>query len=124
MVLNSALQPLKTATASSTRNYSQSAGCSTEQILTPVSIRKIKSSNDDTPGFRPAFSSQNEYGNFGGTQVSAVGPTVHELDPYFTTVLVMMELLLYLIVITMLLLLIQQQIQTLKKTNRELIFRG
>ena len=54
-------------TASSVRNFSQSAGCSTEQILTPVSIKKLKSSSDPTPGFRPAFSSMNEDGNFGGT---------------------------------------------------------
>ena len=86
MPLNSSTSTAEDGTASSVRNYSQSAGCSTEQILTPVSIRKLKSPSDATPGFRPAFSSMNEQGNFGGAQVSAVGPTVHELDPYFTTV--------------------------------------
>lgn len=86
MVVNSSTSTAEDGTASSARNYSQSAGCSTEQILTPVSIKKIKSSSDATPGFRPAFSSENEQGNFGGQRISSVGPTVHELDPYFTTV--------------------------------------
>lgn len=87
MVVNSSTSTAEDGTASSVRNYSQSAGCSTEQILTPVSIKKIKTSSDATPGFRPAYSSANETGPFGGQGVGSVGPTIHELDPYFTNIL-------------------------------------
>lgn len=51
------------ATHSAARNFSQSAGCSMEQVFTPISI--MKGAISPTPGFRPPFASQNEVGFFG-----------------------------------------------------------
>jgi len=82
---------VETSTASATdgvnsaaKSPANSAGCSIEQILTPINISKL--GNGPTPGFRPPFSSDNEDGNFGGLDVSAVGPTISELDPYFSKI--------------------------------------
>ena len=56
---------------------SNSALSSMEQFITPIQIRKGHESN--TPGFRSP-NPLHEDGFFGG---GAVGPTLHELDPYF-----------------------------------------
>lgn len=66
------------ATAASLSNFSQSAGCSMEQIFTPVSIQK--GGVGPTPGFRPPFPSDNQQGPYSG---NSVGPTIDELNPYF-----------------------------------------
>jgi len=69
---------------SAAKQPANSAGCSVEQILTPISINK--SGDSPTPGFKPPFSSVNEDGPYGGLNVSAVGPTIYELDPYFAKI--------------------------------------
>ena len=61
---------------------------SLEQFLTPIQVDKTHPAEGASPGFR-APSVSNETGNFGGAGQglgSAVGPTVHELDPYFPMV--------------------------------------
>ena len=61
--------------------YSKTATNSWEQIFSPINI--AKDLNSATPGFRaPGATSEN--GPFGG---SAVGPTIAELDPYFSVIL-------------------------------------
>lgn len=72
------------AVNSAGRTPANSAGCSIEQILTPININK--SGGGPTPGFRPPYASQNSDGPFGGLDVSDVGPTISELDPYFTKI--------------------------------------
>ena len=63
-------------------NYSQSAGNTWEQIVSPVKIDKGHAGDAATPGFRaPSISS--EKGGFGDESVS---PTIHELDPYFAQI--------------------------------------
>ena len=59
-------------------------GCGPENTSSPVSIKKNKSADDPTPGFRPPAlaGGDGEAGPFGG-EVGFVGPTVDELDPYF-----------------------------------------
>lgn len=69
------------ATAASLSNFSQSAGCSMEQVFTPVSIQK--GGVGPTPGFRPPFPSYNQDGAFLG---GSVGPTIAELNPYFPNI--------------------------------------
>jgi hypothetical protein len=61
------------------QNLSQSALSSMEQFLTAIRIEKGHPESAQTPGFRPP-SVSDEGGNFGD---GAVGPTLHELDPYF-----------------------------------------
>lgn len=63
MVVEANTSSSSDATHSAARNFSQSAGCSMEQIFTPISI--VKGSIGPTPGFRPPFASQNEIGFFG-----------------------------------------------------------
>jgi hypothetical protein len=69
------------ATAASLSNFSQSAGCSMEQIFTPVSIQK--GGVGPTPGFRPPVPAYNSNGLFAG---SNIGPTIAELNPYFPSI--------------------------------------
>ena len=57
-----------------------SAVCSLEQIFSPIQISQAYSPSG--PGFYPP-ASNNTAGLFGGGNV---GPTVHELNPYFSTV--------------------------------------
>jgi len=64
--------------AVSYNNYPKMATASWEQIFSPINIEKGLSSA--TPGFRPPQATS-ENGQFGG---SAVGPTISELDPYFS----------------------------------------
>ena len=75
-----AMSSMQDVAAQSIRNYSQSSGCSVEQIFTPLQTTKSKSSSAATPGFRPPVNIGGESGSFG---VGNVGPTVYELDPYF-----------------------------------------
>jgi hypothetical protein len=58
-------------------NLSNSALSSMEQFISPIKI--VKGHNGPTPGFMSP-NSLDEDGFFGG---GAVGPTLHELDPYF-----------------------------------------
>ena len=80
-------------------NYSNNAGCSMEQIFTPLSINKTLGPNDVTPGFRPNFPENNSKGPFGKesqsgpTQINpnqpafgGIGPTIRELNPYFPNI--------------------------------------
>lgn len=62
-------------------NYPKMATNSWEQIFSPINIEKDGTSA--TPGFRPPQATS-ENGIFGG---SAVGPTIRELDPYFSDIL-------------------------------------
>lgn len=80
MVVEVATSTASDATAASLSNFSQSAGCSMEQIFTPVSIRK--GGVGPTPGFRPPASPLNATGPYSG----GVGPTINELNPYFPTI--------------------------------------
>ena len=122
MVVESSSSTATDATASAARNFSQSAGCSMEQIFTPIAI--VKGQISPTPGFAPPYIPQNEDGPFGKIIPSSysppanktedfssddlasaflgsvpavgeveeenqiptngsVGPTIHELNPYF-----------------------------------------
>ena len=60
--------PVDTSTANasdgvaSLRNYANNAGCSMEQIFSPISINKTLGPNDVTPGFRPNFPENNAKG--------------------------------------------------------------
>ena len=64
-------------------NYYRSAMNSNEQLFSPISIDKNPTDASATPGFRPpAQISGWEDGAFSGF----MGPTVRQLDPYFTTV--------------------------------------
>ena len=65
---------------------------SLEQFLRPVQIEKNHPPEATLPGFRsPAQSNTKEKGNFGDFNQEAdksfVGPTVHELDPYFPKII-------------------------------------
>lgn len=75
-----AMSSMQDVAAQAIRNYSQSSGCSIEQIFTPLQTTKAKSSSAATPGFRPPTNIGGESGSFGA---SNIGPTVYELDPYF-----------------------------------------
>jgi len=68
-------------TGQTSSDYSKSATSSWEQIFSPITI--TKNDNAPTPGFRLPQSTS-EQGPFGG---SAVGPTVRELDPYFSVII-------------------------------------
>lgn len=76
--IDSAFSQAEDATAAIFRNLDSSAGCSMEQIFSPLSINKNGNSNQ--PGFRPNV-------NLGGDQglysQQSVGPTIRELNPYF-----------------------------------------
>jgi len=76
--LDAAMSQAEDATAAIYRNFQNSAGCSVEQIFTPLSI--FKNGNSPTPGFRPNVSLQNDRGLF---SQQSVGPTIRELNPYF-----------------------------------------
>ena len=76
--IDTAMSQAGDATAAIYRNFQNSAGCSMEQIFTPVAINK--SGNAPTPGFRPNQQSPYEQGLFAG---NSVGPTIRELNPYF-----------------------------------------
>jgi len=67
-----------------TTHYANAAGQSMEQIYNPIQIVKNKSSQAPTPGFQNV-SGGSDQGTFGGGNF--VGPTVIELDPYFTNIL-------------------------------------
>ena len=63
---------------------------SLEQFLTPIQIQKTHPAAAPVPGMRAA-SVKDEKGTFGGhwsdlSDDGAVGPTVHDLDPYFPQV--------------------------------------
>ena len=60
--------------------YGKTATNSWEQIFSPINI--AKNLNSATPGFRPPQAVFDQ-GPFGG---SAVGPTIAELDPYFSVI--------------------------------------
>lgn len=62
-------------------NYNNMATNSWEQIFSPINIEKGGTSA--TPGFRPPQATS-EGGMFAG---SCLGPTVRELDPYFSSIL-------------------------------------
>lgn len=67
------------AAASTARNYNQSAGCSMEQIFSPINIPRTRDAGSPTPGFMPIAPSFEELGRFSGY----INPTSNELDPYF-----------------------------------------
>jgi len=83
--IDTAMSQAEDATAAIFRNFENSAGCSMEQIFSPVSIRK--SGFAQQPGFRPPFNvNRNENGRFNlpfSQRGTFVGPTVRELNPYF-----------------------------------------
>ena len=99
MVVETTASTVSDAATSAIRSYGFSAGCSMEQIFSPVRITKNLSSSA-TPGFRAPFPAALESGPFGVntgrfagnsggnefTSYGAVGPTVAELDPYFSTI--------------------------------------
>jgi len=98
MVVETTASTVSDAATSAIRSYGFSAGCSMEQIFSPVRITKNLSSSA-TPGFRAPFPAIYESGPFGvntgrfsgggGDQFQdygSVGPTVVELDPYFSTI--------------------------------------
>ena len=65
---------------------------SLEQFLIPIQIEKGHGPTATVPGFRsPAQSNTGEQGNFGNSyktlNASFVGPTIHELDPYFPQII-------------------------------------
>ena len=67
---------------------------SLEQFVRPIQIEKGHGPKATMPGFRsPAQSNTSEKGNFGNSyqqfDKSFVGPTVHELDPYFPQILLL-----------------------------------
>lgn len=71
--------------------YNTSAGCSMEQIFTPVSIVANMDGQEETPGFRPNFEETNSRGPFGlpaggSSTGGGVGPTVRELNPYYPNI--------------------------------------
>jgi hypothetical protein len=76
--IDAAMSQAEDATAAIYRNLENSAGCSVEQIFTPLSINK--SGNSNQPGFRPNVSLGNDRGLF---SEQSVGPTIRELNPYF-----------------------------------------
>lgn len=76
--LDTAFSKADDAVVAVNRNYANSAGCSIEQIFTPLSISK--NGDTPTPGFRSPVNLGNEEGLFGR---GSVGPTNYELNPYF-----------------------------------------
>lgn len=76
--IDSAMSKADDAAASIFRDFGNSAGCSMEQIFTPLSI--YKDGNSPTPGFRPNVNLGNDRGLF---SQQSVGPTIRELNPYF-----------------------------------------
>ena len=92
MVVEVASSTASDATSASIENFSQSAGCSMEQIFTPINIPKFnllitqegyEGGGFPTPGFRPPYPAFNQNGPFAGDHV---GPTISELDPYFSSI--------------------------------------
>lgn len=77
--LDAAFSKADDATAAVNSHYGNSAGCSVEQIFTPLEIRKVGDSNQ--PGFRTPVNIGNDSGLFGPD--GNVGPTNYELNPYF-----------------------------------------
>ena len=77
--LDAAFSKADDATAAVNSHYGNSAGCSVEQIFTPLEIRKAGESNQ--PGFRTPVNIGNDSGLFGPN--GNVGPTNYELNPYF-----------------------------------------
>ena len=67
-----------------TTHYANAAGQSMEQVWNPIQIVKAKSSQAPTPGFQNVVGGGDQ-GTFG--RASFVGPTVIELDPYFSNIL-------------------------------------
>lgn len=76
--LDTAFSKADDAVVAVNRDYANSAGCSIEQIFTPLSI--TKDGNAPTPGFRPPINIGSANGLF---EQSHVGPTNYELNPYF-----------------------------------------
>jgi hypothetical protein len=82
MVVNSSFSTVANGVRSAFRRAANSAGCSIEQIFSPVSISADYSS--PTPGFRSPAGSERENGPFGiNVGIKAMGPTIAELDPYY-----------------------------------------
>jgi len=76
--IDAAMSQAEDATAAIYRNLESSAGCSVEQIFTPLAISK--SGDSIQPGFRPNVNIGNDQGLF---SQQSVGPTIRELNPYF-----------------------------------------
>jgi hypothetical protein len=57
-------------------------GCSNEQIFSPITA--AQAGGNQYPGFEPPGNPRGERGNFGA---GVVGPTISELNPYFSNVL-------------------------------------
>ena len=66
-------------------HYHLSAGQSMEQLYNPIQILRQRTSGAPTPGFQDTIAGGLEDGTFGGGNF--VGPSIVELDPYFTPVL-------------------------------------
>ena len=66
-------------------HYAEAAGQSMEQLYCPIQILRQRTSGAPTPGFQDTIAGGLEDGIFGGGNF--VGPSIVELDPYFTPVL-------------------------------------
>ena len=68
-------------------DYSQTVVMSLEQFISPIAIKRTHPASASTPGFRaPGQTNPTddvEGGNAGFGNDDFVGPTIHELDPYF-----------------------------------------
>lgn len=78
--LDAAFSKADDAVAAMSMQIGTSAGCSMDQIFTPLEI--AKNGGSQTPGFRRPVNIGNDNGIF-GYGLKNVGPTVHELNPYF-----------------------------------------
>lgn len=76
--LDTAFSKADDATVAINRDYGSSAGCSMEQIFSPIAINK--NGNAPTPGFKPPVNLGDGLGLFAQQHV---GPTNRELNPYF-----------------------------------------
>lgn len=82
--LNFGMSTAQAAGGTVTTHYANAAGQSMEQIYNPIQIVKNKSSQAPTPGFQNVVGGSDQ-GSFGGNNF--VGPTVIELDPYFSNMI-------------------------------------
>jgi hypothetical protein len=82
--LNFGMSTTQSAGGTLATYYALAAGQSMEQLYNPIQIIKRKNSEAPTPGFQNIIRG-NDSGTFGGGNF--VGPTIVELDPYFTNIL-------------------------------------
>jgi hypothetical protein len=82
--LNFGMSTAQAAGGTVATHYANAAGQSMEQIWNPIQVVKKKSSENPTPGFQNVVGGSDQ-GTFGGS--SFVGPTILELDPYFSNIM-------------------------------------